>query len=125
MHSAARPKNSIPLRQREKAKEKCARYSICWPRQVLVLVRKFSGRETRKTQEGLLLIAIFADAGCFVVFCTVIIWTVIESAVLLSDWPSSTLVLKVPVKAGKRLVLGTLMLNEQWTLLYAKLFQIP
>lgn len=84
-----------------------------------------SRQKKSEREKGLLLIAIFADAGCFVVFCTVIIWTVIESAVLLSDWPSPTLVLKVPVKASKRLVLGTLMLNKQWTLLYTKLFQIP
>lgn len=78
-----------------------------------------------KEQRGLLLVAIFTNAGCLVVFCTVIIRTVIEGAVLLSNWPPSTLVLKVPVKAGKWLVLRALMLNEQWTLLNAKLFQIP
>lgn len=71
-----------------------------------------------------LLIAIRADSRRVIIFCTIIVRTVIEGAVTLSDRASSSLVLKMPIKTDEGTMLVAFMLQKRLTLFDAELFQI-
>lgn len=71
-----------------------------------------------------LLIAIRADSRRVIIFCTIIVRTVIEGAVTLSDRASSSLVLKMPIKTDEGTMLVAFMLQKRLTLFDTELFQI-
>jgi hypothetical protein len=69
------------------------------------------------------LVSVGANARGFVVFGTIDISTVIESPISLSsNWTSTSLVLKMPMKTGKGSMLLTLVLQKKRTLVHTKLF---
>ena len=72
-----------------------------------------------------LLVSVWANSRRFIIFGTIDISTVIESTVSSSNWSATSLILKMPMKTGKRSMLLTLMLQKQWTLVHTKLFEIP
>ena len=59
-----------------------------------------------------LLVSVGANARCFVVFRTIHICTVIECAIPSSDGPTTSLILKMPMKTRERSMLLTLVLQE-------------
>lgn len=74
---------------------------------------------------GYLLISIWADSTSFIVLRAVDVGTVVERPVLLPDWSATLLVKEVPVEARVRTMMCAFVLQEVWTLLCAKLLQIP
>lgn len=72
-----------------------------------------------------LLVSIGAYASGLVVLGAVDIGTVIEGTVSSSHWSASSLVLKVPVKAGEGSMLLTFVLEKEGTLFHSELFEIP
>lgn len=69
-----------------------------------------------------LLIAIRADSRGVIVLRTIIICTVVEGAVTLSDRTASSLVLEMPIEADKGTMLVALVLKEGLALFDTKLF---
>ena len=76
-------------------------------------------------KNGYLLISDGTDTGGLIILFTIIVGTVVESAVAPAHWPATLLVLEVPVEAGEGPVLLALVLQEQRALLHSELLQIP
>ena len=70
------------------------------------------------------LISVRTQSGCLVVLLAVDVCAVVERLVPPPHWPSSFLILEVPVEAGEGAVLLALVLQEQRALLHPKLLQV-
>ena len=71
------------------------------------------------------LISVRTRSRCLVVLLAVDVCAVVERLVPPPHWPSSFLILEVPVEAGERSVLLALVLQEQRTLIHTELLQVP
>ena len=71
------------------------------------------------------LISVRTQSRCLVVLLAVDVCAVVERLVPPPHWPSSFLILEVPVEAGERSVLLALVLQEQRTLIHTELLQVP
>lgn len=90
----------------------------------LFIVLAYMKKNVALTKLYYLLIAIRADSRRVIIFCTIIVRTVIEGAVTLSDRASSSLVLKMPIKTDEGTMLVAFMLQKRLTLFDTELFQI-
>lgn len=77
-----------------------------------------------KQSTGYLLIPVLTDSWSLIIFCTIIVSTVIEWSISFSNRSSSSLVIKMPMKTCKWPMLCTLMLKKRWALLHSELLQI-
>ena len=71
------------------------------------------------------LVSIGAEASGLVVFLAVDVCGVVELLVTPQQRTSPLLILKMPIEAGERPVLLTLVLQKQGTLFHSKLLQVP
>lgn len=71
-----------------------------------------------------LLVAIWTDSRCFVIFDTIIVGTVVKCSVPFANWPTTTLIHKMPIETDERSVLVAFVLQKRLTLFDAELFQI-
>lgn len=78
----------------------------------------------KKKKGGNLLISIRAYACCFIVFCTIAIRTIVETTISFSYRTSSSLIIKMPMKACEWPMISAFVLEKLCTLLYSELLQI-
>lgn len=67
-----------------------------------------------------LLVSIWTNASGFIIFCTIIISTIIECTIPLSYRSAASLILKMPIETDKRTVLIAFVLQKRLTLFHAK-----
>ena len=72
-----------------------------------------------------LLIVIWTNSSCFIIYRTVDIWIIIKGTITSLHGPSPSLVHKVPVKACEWPMLVTFVLEKGFTLLNSKFFKVP
>lgn len=115
-----------PEREQEKGKLKCENHisTIELSFFSLFIVMAYMKKNVSLSKLYYLLIAIRADSRRVIIFCTIIVRTVIEGAVTLSDRASSSLVLKMPIKTDEGTMLVAFMLQKRLTLFDTELFQI-
>ena len=71
------------------------------------------------------LISVRTQSRCLVVLLAVDVCAVVERLVPPPHWPSSFLILEVPVEASEGAMLLALVLQEQGALLNSELLQVP
>lgn len=76
------------------------------------------------TAAGYLLIAIWTYACSFIIFCAIIIGTIVEGTVPLSYRSSASLILEMPIEAHKWTMLVALVLQEGLALFHSEFLQI-
>lgn len=72
-----------------------------------------------------LLVSIRAFSFRFIIFCAIIICRIIKCSITSPYWTSSSLIIKMPIKTDKWLMLVAFMLQKRKTLIDTKFFQIP
>lgn len=69
-----------------------------------------------------LLVTIWTNSGGFIVFCAIVVGTIVKSAISPPHRPPTSLILKVPIEADERPMLIAFVLQKIRTLFHSKLF---
>jgi len=82
-------------------------------------------KHAKQTNKLNSLVSFRANSCGFIVLSAVVIGAIIEIAISLLNWPSSSLIIEMPLETCERPMVCAFMLQEQGALLHSEFFQIP
>jgi hypothetical protein len=88
--------------------------------------KKAHGAQTRRpNKQRNSLVSVWAISRSFIVLRAVVVGAIIEVAIPFLHWPSSSLIIKMPLETCEGSMVCAFMLQEQGALLHSEFFQIP